>query len=72
MVMGCLGGMQEKLETLIVSSSMFMEDEISQATVDILFEKVSSIMHCCSSVSLLCSVVLLSHHSLTPQLSFKA
>ena len=72
MVMGCLGGMREKMETVIVSSSVFMEDEISQASVDSLFEKVISIMNCCSSVSLLCIVVLLSHHSLTPQLSFKA
>ena len=70
--MGCLGGMREKMETLIVSSSVFMEDEISQATVDSLFEKVSSIMHCCSSVSLSCIVVLVPHHSLTLQLSFKA
>ena len=72
MVMGCLGRMREKMETLIVSSSVFMEDESSQATVDSLFEKVSSIMHCWSSVSLLCIVVLVPHHSLTPQLSFKA
>ena len=50
------------METLIVSSSVFMEDESSQATVDSLFEKVSSIMHCCSSVSLLCIVVLVSHY----------
>ena len=70
--MGCLGGMREKMETLIVSSSVFMEDESSQATLDSLFEKVSSIIHCCSSVSLLCIVVLVSHHSLTPQLTFKA
>ena len=57
MVIGCLGGMREKMETLIVSSSVFMEDESSQATVDSLFEKVSSIMHCCSSVSLLCIIM---------------
>ena len=37
MVMGCLGGMQDKMETVIVSSSVFMEDESSQATVDSLF-----------------------------------
>ena len=62
MVMGCLGGMREKMETVIVSLSVFMEDESSQATVDSLFEKVSSIMHCCSSVSLFCIFVLVSHY----------
>ena len=60
------------METVIVSSSVFTEDESSQANVESLFEKVSSIMHCCFSVSSLCIVVLVSHHSLTPQLSFKA
>ena len=51
MVMDCLGGMQEKMETVIVSSSVFMVDEISKENVDSLCEKVSSNMHCCSSVS---------------------